>query len=87
MIFMGLKYRIQIYAGHAKLLEIRQFLPYTLQISAEIIVIPDVTVFVRTVIGSIFPIISHYPAVRNIFVNPSAFIKTIRKNLIHYTAL
>ena len=87
MVFVGLKNRIQIDTGDTQILQIIQLAADALQVAAEVVVVPNVTICIRLIIGQSIPVIPQHTVCRHIFMHLAAFAESIRENLIHNTAL
>jgi hypothetical protein len=83
---MRFKNGIEVNAGHSEVAEVFQFGLNSLEIAAEIVVIPHVTIVVGFIPWSAIPILTENSALGNIFVNLSAFAESVGENLIHYAA-
>ena len=84
---MGFKNRVQINAGNPQLFEVVELAADTLQIAAEIVIVPNVSVCIWLVVWCAIPVVPQYPVSRNIFMWFSALAESVRENLIHDTAL
>ena len=87
VVFVGFKNRVQINAGNTELFEVVELAADTLQIAAEIVIVPNVSVCIRLVVRCAIPVVPQYPVIRNIFMRLSALAESVRENLIHDTAL
>ena len=87
VIFVGFKDGVQIQAGDAQLLEIGELPADALQIAAEIVVVPYMTVLVRLVAGGAAPVLPEHPVLRDVFMGHAAFAEPVREDLVHDAAL
>ena len=87
VVFVGFKNRVQINAGNTQLFEVVELAADSLQIAAEIVIVPNVSVCIRLVVRCAIPVVPQYPVSRNIFMRLSALAESVRENLIHDTAL
>ena len=87
MVLVGLKYRVEVDAGDSEVVEVAQLGLYALKISTEVVVVPDVTVLIGLVIWSSAPVIADNAVCGDVLVYLSAPAKSVREDLIHYSAL
>ena len=86
VVLVGFEDRVQIDAGHAQIFQIVQLAADTVQIAAEVVVVPDVSVLVGLVVGEFSPFPHH--AVRgHIVMHFAAAAKAVGEDLIHHAAL
>ena len=87
VILMRLEYRVKIYAGHAQLFKIGQFLFYALEVACEVVIVAYYALFIGAIVRCVVPVRVDYSVGGNIFVFFAASAESVGENLIHYSAL
>ena len=85
VILVGFEDRVQIDAGDAQVFQIVQLAADAVQVAAEIVVVPDVTILVGLVVGHLAPV-PHDTVRRYIVMHLAAAAKTVGEDLIHHAA-
>ena len=86
VVLVGLEDGVQIDAGDAQILQVVQLAPDALQIAAEIVVVPDVAVFIGPVVGRFAPL-PHDTVCGDILVGFAAAAEAVGEDLVHDAAL
>ena len=86
VILVGFEDRVQIDAGDTQVFQIVQLAADAVQVAAEIVVVPDVTILVGLVVGEFSPF-PHHAVRRYIVMHFAAAAKAVGEDLIHHAAL